>query len=131
MPHTTHMTDASDIKTAVLDANAAFYAAFAAADVDGMQALWGKAGPVAVEHPGSSRIIGRADVLRSWRTILRAPPPITCTVEDVIEDEDQWAVICQEDLGRVVVRMVNVFHEEKGVWKMIYHGPAPDRQLSS
>ena len=125
MPHDTDTTDA------VLAANEAFYAAFAGADYGAMQTVWGETGPVAVEHPGCDRIKGREDVLDSWRSILRAPPPITCTVEDVIADEDQWAVICQEDLGRVVLRMVNVFREEDGGWKMIYHGPAPSRALNS
>ena len=125
------MTDEPQIETAVLEANEAFYSAFARGDFDAMGDIWGKAGPIAVEHPGSARTLGRGEVLQSWRMILRAPPPITATVEDVIADEDQWAVICQEDLGRVVLRMVNVFHQEDGVWKMIYHGPAPDRRLSS
>ena len=126
-PMTAHLY----IKAAVLDANTCFYNAFAHADFSAMSDLWGKKGPIAVEHPGADRIIGRVGVLHSWRMILRAPPPITATVEDVIDDEDQWAVICQEDLDRVVLRMVNVFHQEDGAWKMIYHGPAPDRRLSS
>ena len=125
------MNSNSDITDAVLAANETFYVAFAGADFDSMNALWAKQGPIAVEHPGAARIMGRRDVMESWRMILRSPPPITCTVEDVIEDEDQWAVICQEDLERAVIRMVNVFHEEDGAWKMIYHGPAPARALSS
>lgn len=125
MPHDT------ETKDAVLAVNDTFYAAFAGADFAAMMAVWGQTGPIAVEHPGGARIMGRQDVLDSWRAILRAPPPITCTVEDVIAYEDQWAVICQEDLGRVVLRMVNVFHQEEGGWKMIYHGPAPSRALNS
>ncbi|MEO1342946.1 MAG: nuclear transport factor 2 family protein [Pseudomonadota bacterium] len=125
MPHDAETTDA------VLAANEAFYAAFAGADFAAMETVWGQSGSIAVEHPGGAGIKGRNDVLESWRAILRAPPPITCTVEDVISDEEQWAVICQEDLGRVVLRMVNVFRKEEGEWKMIYHGPTPSRALNS
>lgn len=125
------VTDPKDDTMALLDANEAFYRAFASADVEAMEDLWGRDGPIAVQHPGGPRLVGRATVLKSWRMILRAPPDISCTVEDVIEDEEHSAVICQEDLGRVVVRMVNVFHLEKDRWKMIYHGPAPKRVLSS
>lgn len=125
------MTHDAETTDAVLAANAAFYDAFSGADYEAMNAVWGLNGPISVEHPGASRIIGRRDVMESWRMILRAPPPITSIVEDVIADEEQWAVICQEDLGRVVIRMVNVFQVEDGAWKMVYHGPAPSRTLNS
>lgn len=125
------MIEDQEKKEAVLAANEAFYSAFAGADLDAIDALWGHSGPVAVEHPGTRRILGRVNVIDSWRLILRAPPKITSHVEDIIKDEDQWAVICQEDLGQAVIRMVNVFQEEADGWKMVYHGPAPERVLSS
>lgn len=126
----TVMADPSTEREAVLKANAAFYAAFAGADMDKMEAVWGKEGPVAVQHPSSMRIVGRAAVMESWRQILRAPPAIRCTVEEAFEADGTWGVICQEDLGTVVIRMINLFHQEDGAWKMIYHGPAPKRVLS-
>jgi hypothetical protein len=69
--------------------------------------------------------------MRSWRPILRNPPAITHVVEDVFRVEDQFWVVCQEDLGPAVVRMVNAFQKEAGSWKMVYHGPAPQRVLNS
>lgn len=118
-------------KEAVLQANDAFYAAFRSSDMEAMRAIWGMQEPIAVQHPSSPHIQGRAAVLESWRQILRAPPNISCTVEDMLEDDARWAVICIEHIGPINIRMVNLFHRENGDWKMIYHGPAPRPRLSS
>lgn len=127
----TLMTQLTDPKSGVLTANTAFYKALAAGDYRSMCSLWAVDCPVAVQHPGVGRVSGREDVMDTWDKILRAPPSITSVVEDIVRDDDQWAVICQEDLGRAVIRMVNVFQQEKNKWKLVYHGPAPYRRLSS
>lgn len=116
---------------AVLRANDAFYAAFRNSDIDKMTALWGQEEPVAVQHPSSPHLQGRAAVLKSWGQILRAPPDITYTIEDLLEDDGQWAVICIEHIGRVNIRMVNVIRQEDGMWKFVYHGPAPRSVLGN
>src|SRR2546428_7232280 len=65
----------------VLEANAAFYAAFEQRDPEAMDALWAREAPVACLHPGWEPLFGREAVVGSWRRILLeggAPPEIRC-----------------------------------------------------
>src|SRR5882724_13163992 len=65
----------------VLEANAAFYAAFEQRDPEAMDALWAREAPVACLHPGWEPLFGREAVVGSWRRILLeggAPPEIHC-----------------------------------------------------
>ncbi|MEM9843294.1 MAG: nuclear transport factor 2 family protein [Pseudomonadota bacterium] len=114
---------------ALLDANSRFYAAFRAGDMTSMASVWARHLPVAVHHPGAGHMKGRASVLDSWRKILRSPPDVGCIVDTLLEDNDQWAVICTERLGHISLRMVNLFRQENETWRMTYHGPAPDPRL--
>ncbi|TMA07756.1 MAG: DUF4440 domain-containing protein, partial [Deltaproteobacteria bacterium] len=54
----------------VLEANAAFYAAFTQRDADAMDVLWAREVPVACLHPGWEPLSGREEVVSSWRRIL-------------------------------------------------------------
>jgi hypothetical protein len=118
--------DAGD-REAVLAANQEFYRAFRESDMAAMEAIWGENEPIAVEHPSTWREEGRARVLASWRIILRSPPAITCAVEDLTFAGGRASVICREQLNPGEVRMINIFHRENGIWRMIYHGPARDQ----
>src|SRR5260370_34255916 len=65
----------------VLAANQAFYAAFAARDAAAMESLWAHEAELACLHPGWELLLGREEVLRSWRGILLsggAPAYIHC-----------------------------------------------------
>lgn len=114
---------------AVLEANTRFYAAFRAGDMSAMGSLWAKDMPIAVHHPAGGHLSGRTAVLESWRRILRSPPDVGCVVENLLEDDEQWAVICTERLGHINLRMVNLFRKEDNSWRVTYHGPAPDPRL--
>lgn len=109
----------------ILALNRAFYKAFRESDMQRMASIWGQREPIAVQHPATRRIDGRANVLASWAQILAAPPAIACEVESSAREAGKWAVICIEHLNPGTVRMINIFHKESGDWKMIYHGPAP------
>ena len=54
---------------AVLQANEAFYAAFADADISAMVAVWAY-DDVAFTHPGWNVLTGYHDVVESWWSIL-------------------------------------------------------------
>ena len=118
-------------RDAVLAVNAEFYRAFRESDMPAMAAVWGRKEPIAVQHPATWRIDGRENVLASWAQILVAPPAIICELESVHRENERWAVICLEQLNPGSVRMINIFHQEDGAWKMIYHGPAPKPAVSS
>lgn len=59
-----------DAVAGVTEANARFYAAFRAADIDVMASCLGFGDHVTVIHPGCNAITGRDAVLESWRVIF-------------------------------------------------------------
>lgn len=59
-----------DAVAGVTEANARFYAAFRAADIDVMASCLGFGDKVTVIHPGCNAIRGRDAVLESWRVIF-------------------------------------------------------------
>ena len=48
---------------AVLAVNSEFYRAFRESDIAAMDAVWGRDGVIAVQHPSSGRIEGRRNVM--------------------------------------------------------------------
>lgn len=118
---------------ALLFANAAFYAAFAARDVDAMDAIWAASDAVSCIHPGWSALIGREPVMASWRTILSNPraPRISCHNPVAHMLDSVGYVICLEALQEGFLVATNIFIRESGDWKLLHHQagqcPAPDR----
>ena len=114
---------------AVVAANAAFYAAFQARDMEKMDALWARNVPVAVIHPGWPALHGRAAVLESWRRILEgpAPPEIACSRAWPYVNGDSAFVICYEKLPGGDLVATNVFAREDAEWRLVHHqaGPTP------
>src|SRR5438067_10643514 len=85
----------------VLEANAAFYAAFEQRDPEAMDALWAREAPVACLHPGWELLQGRAAVVESWRQILLgggAPEGIRCENASAHVQGDWAWVVCAEVL---------------------------------
>ena len=108
---------------AVLAANAAFYDAFAARDVQGMDELWARRVPVVCIHPGWQPLHGRDAVIESWRQILEgpAPPAIRCSREMVYLLGAAAFVVCHEDVHGAELVATNVFVLEDGSWRMVQH----------
>jgi ketosteroid isomerase-like protein len=52
------------------EAEAAFYRAFEAGDLDAMMAVWADDEDIVCIHPGSDRLVGSYAVRQSWRQIL-------------------------------------------------------------
>ena len=67
-------------RDAVLAANRAFYRAFNERDAEAMDLLWAPTGPVVCLHPGQAALHDRADIMASWRAIMRHPeaPRVRC-----------------------------------------------------
>ena len=107
----------------ILAANAEFYRAFAARDVNAMSALWAVRTPVACIHPGWRALHGRDAVLASWRNILGGPgaPAISCADAAAHVLGDSGFVICIERLPGVELIATNVFAREDGAWRMVHH----------
>src|SRR5437763_16536360 len=114
------MADKSD---SLIAANQAFYDAFDRRDFAALAALWSSQRPVSCIHPGWDVIIGRDEVLASWRNILANPaaPPIQCRDPTPLLEGPLGAVICHEILPDGVTVATNLFAEEDGVWRMVHH----------
>jgi len=121
-------------KQAVLEANAAFYAAFQTADFAAMDALWSKHRKVSVYHPNWPGIKTRDAVMESWFRILviGTPPLVSAFDATAIATARTGLVICTEELGGANLIATNVFVLEEGHWRMTNHQasrlPATARQ---
>ncbi|KAG2430015.1 hypothetical protein HYH02_013843 [Chlamydomonas schloesseri] len=120
-------------KLAVEDANRRFYDAFMSGRVEEMDKIVGEGEHVQVVHPGSSTIAGRAQVMDSWRAIMRnvRPGAFKVALEDVrvYAREDFGYVTCVEIIdaddsaGRIIA--TNVFEKQDGVWRIVQHHGSP------
>jgi len=119
-------------ENAVLFANAAFYAAFAGRDVDAMDKVWAKDKPISCTHPGWQPLIGRAEVMASWRSILTAPsaPNIACRAERAVIHGDMAIVTCIEQISdekgeSEYLTATNIFARAGHIWLLLHHQAGP------
>jgi ketosteroid isomerase-like protein len=110
----------------LIAANGAFYAAFAAGDIEAMDRLWAREAPVACIHPGWPPVHGRDKVMSTWTGILQNPPrpAVRAFGERAMLLGDVGAVIGFEAIGDVTLVATNLFVREGGVWKMVHHQAA-------
>lgn len=111
----------------VLEANEAFYRAFAAHDARAMGPVWAERHPVACIHPGWDVLAGRAEVLASWRGILESAdaPSISCSLAEAHVLGDVAFVTCHEVVSGGRLAATNVFVREAGAWRMVHHQATP------
>lgn len=121
------MSDAS----AILAANAAFYAAFAAGDFAALAAIWAEQETISCIHPGWPAIVGRTAVIGSWREILNNParPQIVCAEPYAIVDGDHGRVICIELVDGAPLAATNSFRLVQGAWRLVHHQSSPLAQF--
>ncbi len=131
------MTDPIDPTgiASALAANAAFYKAFQAMDMDAMSAVWSHGPAVRCVHPGWEPLCGWDDVKSGFIAIfsgqgwLRVAP---AEVEVQVLGEVAW-VSCVEVVSAVSaagtsqarVAATNLFHREGGQWRMVLHHGSP------
>ena len=116
------MSDDDDI----LAANAAYYRAFTDGDFAAMSRIWADDN-VSCIHPGWPVIIGRQEILESYREILRNPDQerIDPRNETVLAAGDEARVICVEFVGGAALAATNLFRRTGGVWRMTHHQASP------
>jgi ketosteroid isomerase-like protein len=117
----------ADTEADVLEANASFYRAFSRADYASMSRLWAERAPVACFHPGAPLLVGRAQVLESWKQILRGPVPMRCDHAVVHLLGDVAFVTCYEGNGDRPAHLAatNAFVLEDDRWRMVHHHVGP------
>jgi ketosteroid isomerase-like protein len=104
-------------------ANEAFYLAFAARDMTAMEDIWARDTPPTCVHPGWQPLIGRRQVIESWRNIMEngEAPEISFSGARVFRLGDAAYVTCTEHLARSTLIATNIFIIENGQWKIIHH----------
>ena len=111
----------------LLRANQAFYDAFAARDIEAMDELWARSLPVTCVHPGWTPLLGREDVMSSWRSILLggSAPEISCSAAHPGLLGAAGVVTCVEHIGLDSLVATNVFALEEGIWQLVHHHAGP------
>lgn len=111
----------------MLAANAAFYDAFEAADLDAMSDCWEHSDRVVCTHPGWSSLRGWAKVAASYYAIFSNPSrqQLILTEPHVTRTGDTaWVVVDENLLGPAMghtVAALNVFVRHEGGWKIVVH----------
>lgn len=120
----------------VLAANAAFYRAFAEADLAAMDALCARRHPVSIIHPGWPAVSGRDAAMETWRMIFAGGPQAVRPVKpEVFAYGEAVLVIVYEKAGEAYLAASNLFVREDGEWRLVHHqagpisAPGPDMPL--
>lgn len=118
----------------VIAANAAFYEAFAARDVEAMETLWSSSASVVCVHPGWAPLRGKAQVMESFRGIFANPrgPIVRASRASAHIFGETAFVVCFETVGGARLVATNVFVRERGEWLVVHHhaGPVADEEPS-
>jgi ketosteroid isomerase-like protein len=107
----------------VLEANEAFYRAFAGRDVAAIDDAWARRAPVACIHPGWDALDGREEVVRSFRAILESgsAPRVRCTLAQAHLLGEVAFVTCHELVEGATLVATNLFVREDGAWRLCHH----------
>ncbi|MBM3564146.1 MAG: nuclear transport factor 2 family protein [Alphaproteobacteria bacterium] len=113
-------------EAALIDANAAYYRAFAARDLGAMNDIWAEEG-VSCVHPGWPALVGRTPVLASYRDIFRNPQQEAVTARDpqTIIDGAGGRVFCIEEVGGGFLLATNWFRWSGERWRLVHHQASP------
>lgn len=122
-------------EVAVRQANAAFYTAFEAQDIDAMSDVWEHGDDIVCTHPGWGSLHGWGSVAGSWVGLFEAAVPLQFIVtnERVRVDGDLAWVTVEENLidqagdgiSGNTVAAVNLFRRDGDTWRMVLHHGSP------
>jgi ketosteroid isomerase-like protein len=127
------MTDHDDVEAA----NAGFYSAFEAADLDAMRALWLDDPGTLCIHPGQVPVRGTRDIDRSWALLMANTAYIQFFLTDVEISvlPEAATVTCTENVltgaedsrwfGGARVEATNVFVRRPDGWRLWVHRATP------
>lgn len=115
-------------------AEAAFYAAFEARNLDAMMAVWASTDEIACIHPLAAALNGRGAVAAGWRSIFEAAGQFRVSVQlaHEIREPGQVLRIVHETLTigheadpRPPILATNLYRREADGWRMVLHHASP------
>jgi len=111
---------------AILAANAAYYRAFSTGDFSAMTRIWAQDG-VSCVHPGWPALIGRDDVIESYRSILSSQNRVRIAHQDdtAIVAGDEGRVLCVEIVEGAALAATNLYRRIGATWRMVHHQASP------
>lgn len=125
------MPDVDPTDEQVLAANAAFYSAFEARDLDAMSDVWERSERTTCVHPGWPVLSGWGSVSASWFALFDGPQRLQFIVTDErvhVAGHVAW-VTCNENLleggGTQTVAATNVFVRDGDAWLLVHHHGSP------
>jgi ketosteroid isomerase-like protein len=117
------------------EVEAAYYAAFEAADIEAMMEIWAEADHVVCVHPvGGHQLRGREAVLEGWIHVFARELDMRITLSDVTRTRignlavhaGHENIVRRADPGvRGIVVFTNVYERSADGWKMILHHASP------
>jgi ketosteroid isomerase-like protein len=131
---TLHPEPDSD-EAAVRRANAAFYAAYDAHDLDAKDEIWAHTDDVVCTHPGWEPLHGWGAVAGSWVGLFGAEVPLQFIVTNErvhVEGDLAWVTVEEnlidqagDDISGNTVAAVNLFRRSGDRWEMVLHHGSP------
>ncbi len=122
-------------RTAVLEANAAFYEAFESGRIENMERVWAGTESDRCIHPGWPILSGWESVRQSWLGIFNGSSRIHIEIDEVevLVSGDLAFVTCVETFEAVAggqpvnasVAATNLFQRRADQWRMIHHHGSP------
>lgn len=116
-----------DLDEELVEANAAFYAAFEQRDLDAMSEVWLHEDHVVCTHPGWASLHGWAAVASSWFALFQGDGQmqfILTKIQATVRGDLGWVTVDENLIAgpqAQTVAAVNLFERHGGRWKLVLH----------
>jgi ketosteroid isomerase-like protein len=116
-----------DLEQELVDANAAFYAAFEDRDLDAMSEVWLHEDHITCTHPGWASLRGWPAVAASWFALFQGDHPmqfILTNVSATVRGEMGWVSLDENLIAgpqAQTVAAVNLFERVGDRWRLVLH----------
>jgi len=115
------------------EAETAFYAAFEAADLQRMMAVWDEDDNIVCVHPMGARLQGRDQVAQSWMRIFRQGASMRFRISELQRSADDGMAVhvLYENIsvdareGESIAIATNVYRRTPAGWRMVLHHASP------
>lgn len=115
-------------------AEAAFYSAFEARDLDAMMTTWGSSESIVCIHPLAAPLNGRGPVAAGWKSIFEAAEQFQIQVELAHDTREaglairvvrEYLSIGQDAEPRPPILATNVYQQAEDGWHLVLHHASP------